>query len=119
MLPNIVTRPVPRLRHFPTALLLLALTCLLVGFARPQRVLGGVEAQPPTVVLVFDVSGSMGANDVPPTRIRVARAAAVRFLHELPPRYRVAVIEFASRPRLIVAPTLDRLARPSRAPGAR
>ncbi len=108
MLPNIVRRPSQRLGRLPGVLFLLGLTFLLVGFARPQRVLDGVDSVAPTVVLTFDVSGSMAADDVQPTRIRLARSIAVRFLHGLPASYRVAVVTFGGKVRLLVPPTFDR-----------
>ena len=84
MLPNIVRRPERKLTYAPEALFLIGLTFLLVGFARPQRVHSNALPQAPTVVLAVDVSGSMDATDVAPTRLRAARAVAVQFLHELP-----------------------------------
>ena len=107
MLPNIVKRPSPRLRYIPAGLFLIGLTFLLVGFARPQRILNSVHAGA-TVVLTFDVSGSMASTDVQPTRIMAARNAAVEFLNELPSKYQVAVVSFADRVNLLVAPTFDR-----------
>lgn len=110
LLPNIVRRPSRRFGHLPPVLLLLGLAFLLVGFARPQRVVASADRGAPTIVLTFDVSGSMAATDVQPTRILAARAAAVRFLDELPSKYRVAVVTFADQVHLSVAPTLDRKA---------
>jgi Ca-activated chloride channel family protein len=108
MLPNIVRRPSRRLTHVPIALFLIGLTLLLVGFARPERVYSSARPQPPTIVLAFDVSGSMAATDVAPSRIGAARSVALQFLHELPSRYRVAIVTFANKVSLLVAPTLDR-----------
>jgi Ca-activated chloride channel family protein len=109
MLPNSVRRP-RRGAFVPVLLLLLALASLLVGLARPQRVLGATTSQPPTVVLAFDTSGSMAATDSAPTRLGVARRIATEFLDEMPPRFRVAVVTFAQGVHLAVAPTLDRRA---------
>ncbi len=107
MLPNIVRRPSERLRHLPAALMLIGLTFLLVGFARPQRVLNSVRSGA-TVVLTFDVSGSMAATDVQPTRIMAAHNGAIAFLNELPSKYQVAVVTFADKVNLAVAPTFNR-----------
>src|SRR5471032_1736934 len=106
MLPNIVRRPSPRLRYVPAALMLIGLTFLLVGFARPQRVLNSVRSGA-TVVLAFDVSGSMASNDVQPSRIMAAHNGAVAFVNELPSKYQVAVVTFADKVNLVVAPTTD------------
>jgi Ca-activated chloride channel family protein len=107
MLPNIVRRPSEKLRYVPAALMLIGLTFLLVGFARPQRVLNSVRSGA-TVVLTFDTSGSMASNDVKPTRIMAARNAAVQFLNTLPSKYQVAVVTFADKVNLVVAPTTNR-----------
>jgi Ca-activated chloride channel family protein len=106
MLPNIVHRPSERLRYIPAALFLLGFTFLLVGFARPQRVSNSVHSGA-AVVLAFDVSGSMAANDVQPTRIMAAHNAAIQFLNELPSKYQVAVISFADKVTVLVAPTTN------------
>jgi Ca-activated chloride channel homolog len=106
MLPNIVRRPSPRLRYVPAALMLVGLTLLLVGFARPQRVLNSAKSGA-AVVLVFDVSGSMASSDVQPTRIMAAHNGAIAFLNELPSKYQVAVVTFADKVTVAVAPTTD------------
>ncbi len=108
MLPNIARQPSRRLRLIPIALFLLGLTFLLVGFARPQRVVVSSHRQAPTIVLAFDVSGSMAATDVQPSRIAAARSAAIQLLRKLPPQDRVAVVTFGSKVTLVVAPTFDR-----------
>ncbi|HWB21576.1 MAG TPA: VWA domain-containing protein [Gaiellaceae bacterium] len=107
MMPNIVRRPSERLRYVPAALMLIGLTFLLVGFARPQRVLNSVKSGA-TVVLAFDVSGSMASSDVHPTRIMAARNGAIQFLNTLPSKYQVAVVTFADKVNLVVAPTTNR-----------
>jgi Ca-activated chloride channel family protein len=108
MQPNIVLRSPRRPGYVPAGLFLIGLSFLLVGFARPEQVLGTLSEGAATIVLTFDVSGSMAAHDVRPTRIRAARHLAIQFLNELPPKYRVAVVTFADNPQLVVAPTLDR-----------
>src|SRR5262249_30233099 len=83
----------------------------LVGFARPQRDKpANGTAIGPTVVLTFDVSGSMAARDVQQTRLRAAREVAIRFMKKLPSSYQVAVVEFGNKARVLVSPTLDRSA---------
>jgi Ca-activated chloride channel family protein len=108
MFPNAVRRTRRRLGLAPQALLLLGLALLLVGFARPQRVLPTGSRQPPTIVIAFDSSGSMAADDANPTRFGVEKRIATRFLRELPTRFPVAVVTFASSVHLAVPPTLDR-----------
>lgn len=106
--PNIVRRPPSRLRHLPVVLSMLGVAFLLVGFARPQHRLPTSRSNPPTIVLAVDTSGSMAANDVAPTRLQAARRLAIRFLHQLPSRYRAALVTFADNVHLAAAPTFDR-----------
>lgn len=107
--PNIVSRPSRRLGLIPPALFLVGLSFLLVGFARPQRAnSSNGRVVGPTVVLAFDLSGSMAASDIQPTRLRAARELAIRFLNKLPSRYEVAVVTFANKVHLTVPPTFDR-----------
>lgn len=110
LLPNLVRPSALRARHVPAALFLLAFACLLVGFARPQRVLPDHRSGAPTIAVVVDVSGSMAASDVMPTRLEVARTVARQFIASVPGRYRIAVLSFADRVRLLVPPTFDRAA---------
>lgn len=108
LLPNVVDRPPHRARHVPVALFLLALAALLVGFARPQRTVLDASSSGPTVVVLVDVSGSMAARDVGPSRIAAARAVAAGLVTGLPARDRVAVLSFGDRIGVLVPPTLDR-----------
>ena len=107
LLPNMVTPVSSRLRLLPFCLFLAALTLLLVGFARPQARFTDTK-EGATVVFVLDVSGSMGSDDVKPTRLRAADAAITEFARSLPKRYRAALLTYASHTSLRVAPTYDR-----------
>jgi len=73
--PNLMPRRPGWRRHVPPALLLLALSLLLVGVARPQASLPSDQKET-TVVMVVDTSNSMRAKDVSPSRIAAARTAA-------------------------------------------
>jgi len=109
MQPNVVRRPSPRIASLPAVFFLVGLTFLLLGFARPHRASSSnVHVSGPTVVLTFDVSGSMAARDVAPTRLRAARSLAIAFLRRLPAKYDVALITFGNKVRLVVPPTSDR-----------
>jgi Ca-activated chloride channel family protein len=94
-------------RWIPAALLLLALTALLLGAAKPMARVP-VPRDQATVMLVIDVSGSMNADDVEPTRIEAAQRAAIRFLDRLPDRFQVGLITFSSEAETLVPPTTDR-----------
>jgi Ca-activated chloride channel family protein len=96
-----------RSRWIPAALLVLALTALLLGAARPMARVP-VPRDEATVMLVIDVSGSMNADDVDPTRIEAAQRAAGRFLDRLPERFQVGLVTFSSEAETLVPPTTDR-----------
>jgi Ca-activated chloride channel family protein len=107
LLPNVVDHVPGWRRHLPAALLLLAVACFLVGFARPHATLSE-RSEEATAILAIDTSRSMGANDVAPTRLAAAQAVARRFLAGLPNSYRVAVVAFSSLAQVVSAPTRDR-----------
>ena len=92
-------------RHAGLALFLLALAALLMGFARPSmtRLADREEA---TVVLVVDVSGSMQAKDVAPTRLEAAQDVMRQFIEKLPPRFQVGLVAFSEQAE-VVAPATD------------
>ena len=94
-------------RWIPAALLVLALTALLLGAARPMAQVP-VPRDEATVMLVIDVSGSMNADDVEPTRMQAAQRAASRFLDRLPERFQVGLVTFSSEAETLVPPTTDR-----------
>jgi Ca-activated chloride channel family protein len=94
-------------RHLPAALLLAAVAALLVALARPTVTVAAPQERA-TVVLLVDVSGSMRAEDVAPTRLEAARAAMHTFLDKVPKEIRVAVVAFSDGPEVVVPPTGDR-----------
>lgn len=104
LLANIVAESPRWRRHVPPALFLLALAALLVAMARPQLVTE-VPREEASVVLAMDVSGSMQATDVSPTRLRAAQGAANRFLDRVPEELRVGLVAFSSEAQLRVPPT--------------
>ena len=93
-------------RHIPAILFLVALGILIVALARPQAEVGLPRLEG-TVVLVFDVSGSMGADDLKPTRMEAARAAALDFVANQPPTVRVGVVSFSDGGFTTQPPTDD------------
>jgi len=107
LLPNVVDREPGRLRYLPPLIMLVALVFLIVGVARPHATVS-VPREEATIVLAMDVSRSMKATDVEPTRLDAARTAAKTFLDEVPERFRVGVVSFATRAAVGVAPTEDR-----------
>lgn len=94
-------------RHVPPVLFLLALTALLIALARPQAVMS-LPSQQQTVILAMDVSGSMRADDVLPTRLEAAQAAARAFVADQPVNTRIGVVAFAATAQLVQPPTRNR-----------
>ncbi len=94
-------------RWLPLALLLLALACASAALARPQASLS-VPQQNGMVIFLVDVSGSMRANDVEPTRLDAAVNAMQAFLNRLPSQFKVGLVAFSSEPEVLAAPTTDR-----------
>jgi Ca-activated chloride channel family protein len=94
-------------RHVPPALFLLALSCLLLAAARPLAVIV-LPTQQETIMLAIDVSGSMRAADVKPSRLEAAQAAAKAFLAELPRHVKVGIVAFAGSAQVAQIPTTNR-----------
>jgi Ca-activated chloride channel family protein len=107
LLPNVVHDEPGALRFLPLAILLVALAALIVGVARPHATVSEPREEA-TVILAMDVSRSMKADDIEPTRLDAARVAAKVFLEEVPEKFRVGVVSFATRAVVGVAPTEDR-----------
>jgi Ca-activated chloride channel family protein len=94
-------------RHVPPALFLAALTLMVLALARPAATLM-LPSQHETVVLAIDVSGSMRADDVKPTRLAAAQAAARTFINNTPSSTRIGLVTFAGSAALVQAPTSNR-----------
>jgi Ca-activated chloride channel family protein len=94
-------------RHFSALAFLLSLLGLSLAIARPS-----VDQKEPleraTVILAIDVSLSMEADDVAPTRIEAAQEAAKSFVKELPATYNLGLVSFAKSANVLVSPTKDR-----------
>lgn len=86
---------------------LLAITSLVVAYAKPKDYTN-VPRDRATVVIAIDVSRSMMAEDVAPNRMEAAKTAAKDFLQMLPPRFNVALVAFAGSATPVVQPTTDR-----------
>jgi Ca-activated chloride channel homolog len=99
-------RPVPRRTAIPGALVVLGMAVLLVALARPQATLG-LPVQQGTVVLAFDVSGSMAATDLEPTRMDAAKAAATDFVERQPSGIAIGVVAFSDSGLSVQVPTTD------------
>ena len=107
LLANLTPRRPAWRRHLPPLLYLGAIAALLIGLARPTMVIA-TPREDATVILAMDVSGSMRATDVSPTRLDAAKASALSFIAQLPEGVRVGIVSFASDPVTLVSPTADR-----------
>ena len=94
-------------RHVPPALLLLAITVLIVAVARPAAVVELASSRA-TVILSMDVSGSMRARDIEPSRMVAAQQAAKEFIRNQPADVQIGIVAFAAAAVLVQAPTIDR-----------
>jgi Ca-activated chloride channel family protein len=93
-----------RRRHVPFALLLAALAVMIFALSRPQATLATSRASG-TVMLVMDVSNSMGADDVDPTRLGVAQDVARRFVETQPSSIDVGIVAFGAGALVTQQPT--------------
>lgn len=94
-------------RHVPPAVYAIALVVLVVALAKPQTTVA-VPVERASIMLTTDYSGSMQATDVAPTRLAAARAAAERFIDQVPANVRVGLVAFNQNARLIESPSTDR-----------
>jgi Ca-activated chloride channel family protein len=95
-------------RHVPVALLLAALVLFTVALAGPTAE-QKVPRNRATVMLVIDVSLSMRATDIEPSRIAAAQREAKRFAHELTPGVNLGLVSFAGSATVLVSPTTERV----------
>jgi Ca-activated chloride channel family protein len=94
-------------RHVPPVLMLGALTLLMIAVARPTAEVS-LPSTRATVMLAMDVSGSMRAADVTPSRIEAAQAAAKQYVKDQPKDVQIGIVAFAATALLVQNPTTDR-----------
>ncbi|GGC58649.1 VWA domain-containing protein [Hoyosella rhizosphaerae] len=107
MLDKIAPRRPRAERHVPAVLLLVGLALLTIALASPTK-----EQREPrdraTVVLAIDVSLSMEATDVLPSRLIAAQEAAISFAEGLPRGLNLGLVSYAGTASVLVPPTTDR-----------
>src|SRR6516165_6007870 len=103
---DVVPSQPSRWRHLPVVVSVLALLLLTVALAAPTH-----EIKTPrnrtVIMLVIDVSRSMEADDVPPTRLAAAQKAAKDFANKLTPGVNLGLVAFSGNTNLLVSPTPD------------
>ncbi|WP_328350604.1 VWA domain-containing protein [Mycobacterium sp. NBC_00419] len=107
LLSRIAPRPPRRARHLPAALLVVALLTLTVALAGPTHDMR-VPRNRAIVMLVIDVSESMAASDVAPSRLAAAKDAGKAFADELTPGINLGLVAFAGTASVLVQPTTNR-----------
>jgi Ca-activated chloride channel family protein len=106
LLSTVSPRRAHPLRHLPIALAVIGLLLLTVAVAGPSRDIR-VPRNRAVIMLVIDVSQSMRATDVAPTRLAAAQDAARHFAESLTPGVNLGLVAFAGHPNLLVSPTPD------------
>jgi len=102
-------RNLGRRRHIPTVLFLMGLTLLLFGLARPEMFVDLPRLEG-TVILAFDVSNSMTAEDLEPSRMEAAKTAARSFVEKQPSTVQIGVVAFSNGGLVVQPPTDDQTA---------
>ncbi len=96
-------------RHIPPFFFLLGLTAMILALARPAAIIL-LPSQQGTVILTIDVSGSMQAQDMKPSRLEAAKVAARAFIDKQPPNVRIGIVSFSDNAAVVQSPTSDRAA---------
>lgn len=94
-------------RHLAFGLVALALAALITSLAVPSTKVR-VPRERATVVMALDISLSMKATDVRPSRFQAMQTAAKQFADILPPRINLGLVSFAGTASTLVSPTTDR-----------
>ena len=103
---GITRRPAGVRGRIPAVLVVAGLVAMSVAMARPQAVVS-LPKEEGTVILAFDISASMGAKDITPTRMAAAKAAARDFVARQPSSITIGVVAFSDSGVSVQAPTND------------
>lgn len=105
--PNAAAQKLGKRRHIPFAFFLLGLTLLLGSLARPQTTVS-IPKREGTIILAFDVSNSMRADDLKPTRMAAAKVAALALIAKQPSNIKLGVVALSDGSLVTQQPTFDR-----------
>jgi Ca-activated chloride channel family protein len=107
LLRTLVPKGIGPRRHVAATAMLLSMLVLALGLSRPS-----IDSKEPleraTIMLAIDVSLSMQATDVSPTRIEAAKSAAKDFVKQLPASFNLGLVSFAKSANVLVSPTKER-----------
>jgi Ca-activated chloride channel family protein len=109
LLESVAPKRSTRWRHLPAILLVAALTLLTVAMAGPTQDVR-IPRNRAVVMLVIDVSQSMRATDVPPSRLVAAQEAAKQFADQLTPGINLGLIAYAGTATVLTSPSTNRAA---------
>jgi Ca-activated chloride channel family protein len=107
LLESVAPKRPPRWRHVPTILLVLALVLFTVAMAGPTHDVK-IPRNRAVVMLVIDVSQSMKATDVSPSRLAATQEAAKQFVDQMTPGINLGLIAYAGTATVLVSPTTNR-----------
>ena len=107
LLAGVAPRSPRRWRHLPAILLITAMALLVTAMAGPTRDVR-IPRDRAIVMLVIDVSESMGSDDVAPNRLEAAKVAGTQFADQLTPGINLGLVAFAGTATLLVPPTIKR-----------
>lgn len=104
MIQSVIRNNISIRRHIPPVFFLIGIAILILSLARPHAVVNLPRVEG-TLILAFDVSGSMAADDLEPTRMEAAKAAARNFVQRQPSSVKIGVVTFSESGFAVQAPT--------------
>ena len=107
LLESVAPKRPSRWRHLATVLLMLSLVMLTIAMAGPTRDVR-IPRNRAVVMLVIDVSQSMRAKDVAPSRLAATQEAAKQFVDQMTPGINLGLISYAGNATVLVSPTTNR-----------
>ena len=107
LLESVAPKRPTRWRHLPAILLVASLLLLTIAMAGPTHDVR-IPRNRAVVMLVIDVSQSMRATDVSPSRLAAAQEASKQFADELTPGINLGLIAYAGTATVLVSPTTNR-----------